>query len=275
VTAPILTSASAIIRSYLEQWGLEELQADVDRLIKDGLGTDAIQLQLQQTDAYKRRFRANADRQKAGLPVLSPAEYLSAESAYRQALQSYGLPASFYDSAEDFHDFIARDISPQEVTQRAQAAQQTWLTTDIATRTAWRDFYGLSDGAAIAAILDPAKALPIVQRMATAAQLGGLAGRNGLNADRDRFEQYADLGITAEQASDAFTAIGATLGTERSIASRFGVAYDQATAEQARLGTSGAAVRRQQELAASEQALFSARPAADQGSLTRRQGGRF
>lgn len=278
MTAPLTgaqESARTIVREYLRQWGLTELSADVDRLIREGIGSDAITIQLRDTEAYKRRFQANQAREAAGLPVLSPAEYLAAEDAYRQVLRTYGLPASFYDQPDDFHQFISRDVSPEEVNARAAAAQTTWLTTDQGVRDAWRSFYGLTDGAAIASILDPDRALPIVQRMVTAAQLGSLASRNGLGADRDRFEQYADRGITAEQAAQGFADIGQTLTTDQAIARRFGQTFTQAESEAGRIAGLASAQRKQRELAQSESALFDGRAAADARSLTRRTSGSY
>lgn len=278
MTAPLTgeqTSAKAIIRDFLRQWGLLELAPELDRLIREGLGADAITVQLRETSAYKARFRANEKREAAGLPVLSPAEYIAAEDAYRQVFRSYGLPASFYDQLSDFHEFLEKDVSPEEVNARAAAAQQTWLTSDPSVRNAWRDFYGLTDGAAIASIMDPDRALPIVQRMVTAAQLGGLAARNGLAADRGRFEQYADRGITAEQAAAGFAEIGQTLTTDQAIARRFGQTFTQAEAEAARIEGLASAQRKQRELAQSEQALFDARATADQKSLSRRTQGSY
>jgi hypothetical protein len=275
MTSPEQTSANAIIRDYLRQWGLLELAPDLDRLIREGLGADAITLQLRDTQAYKRRFQANDLREAAGLPVLSPAEYIAAEDAYRQILRTYGLPSSFYDQPDDFHGFLARDIAPEEVNARAQAAQQTWLTTDQAVRDTWRDFYGLTDGAAIASILDPDKALPIVQRMVTASRIGAEASRNGLGADRSRFEQYADRGVSVDQAAQGFAEIGQTLTTDQAIARRFGQTFTQAEAEAARITGTASAQRKQRELAQSEQALFDGRATADRSSLSRRTSGSY
>jgi hypothetical protein len=272
---PDQTSAKAIIDGYLQQWGLTELSGDVDRLVKDGLGQDAITLSLQQTQAYQKRFAGNAERTKKGLPVLSPAEYISAETAYRQVLQSYGLPANFYDQPDDFHAFIGSDVAPEEVNSRAQAAQQAFLSADPGIRQAMRDMYGLTDGAGIALFLDEDKALPIVQRMATAAQLGSAAIRNGLDTSASRFEAYADQGVTAAQATDAFSRVGQTQGIYSSIAARNGTTFDQATNEQATLLGDAGALRKQTQLAQSEKALFDSKAALDKTSLTRRTSGSY
>ena len=267
-------SASEIIKGALQQWGLTELYGDVDALIKEGLDEAAINVRLQQTEAYKRRFVANEQRIKAGLAVLSPAEYLGAEAAYRQVMQSYGIPAGLWDSADDFTNFLAKDVSPEEINDRVKVARDAFLSADEGYRQTWREFYGLSDGAGIAAILDPERAMPVINRMVAAARAGSVATRSGLEADRARLEGYVDQGYTADQLTDAFQQIGAVRSAEQGIAARFGQDFSQAESEQARLGMASAA-RKQRELYGAEQALFEARPGADKDSLSRRSAGSY
>lgn len=268
-------SAAAIIKKALSEWGLSELHSDVDRLIKEGLADDAITFELQQTSAWKRRFAANEQRVKNGLAVLTPAQYLAVEAGYRQVLQSYGIPAGFWDSADDFTDLISRDVSVAEVNERVKIARDAFLGVDPGIKRIWRDWYGLSDGAGIAALLDPDRAMPVVERMATAARAGAAAERSGLEADRGRLELYADQGFTAEQMADAFSTIGAVRSDEAAMARRFGTSFTQADAEAARIQGNGAALRKQQDLYRSEQALFDSRSTADRGSLSRNDRGRY
>jgi hypothetical protein len=114
-------------------------------------------------------------------------------------------------------------VSPNELNDRAKVAQQTWLSTDTATRDTWRNWYGLSDGAAIASILDPTKALPIVQSMAEAAKAGGAAVRNGLDANESRIRGYVDQGISADRSAQGFGEIGTVHDADQAIGRRFGV----------------------------------------------------
>jgi hypothetical protein len=275
VTTPIQETYSQILKRQLTEWGLTDLFADVDRLIKEGLGEDAINVQLQQTDAYKRRFAANEQRIARGLSALSPAEYIAVEESYRRVMQSYGLPAGFWDQVEDFTGLIARDVAPDEVNERVKTARDAFLSADTETRNMWRELYGLSDGAGIAAVLDPDRALPIVERMAATARAGATAVRNGLQADRGRLESYVDQGFSASDLTAAFGEIGTVFGAEQGMAARFGRSFSQADSEEARIRGTASALRRQQELYASEQALFDTRAAADAASLSRRQSGRF
>lgn len=275
MTSPQAQSASEIIKAQLAQWGLTDLYGDVDRLIKDGLGQDAISVQLQQTDAYKRRFAANEERVKKGLAVLSPAEYLSVEASYRQVMQSYGLPAGFYDQPEDYTKLISADVSPAEVNERVKQARDVFLSADEGTRAVFRDFYGLTDGAGIAAMLDPERAMPILNRMTTAAKAGAAAQANGLTADRGRLELYADQGKTADQLTEAFGQIGATRNAESAMAQRFGRNFDQAASEAAVIQGTASARKEQQLLYGSEQALFQARAGADKATLNRKTTGSY
>jgi hypothetical protein len=154
-------------------------------------------------------------------------------------------------------------------------AQEAFLGADPALRQQWRDMYGLSDGAGIAALLDEDKAMPIVNRMATAAKAGASAVRNGLNADTSRLESYADQGYSSDQLDQAFSQIGATRQAETAMANRFGQQFGQADAEASRIQGLASARRKQQELYSSEQALFDGRAAADKTSLNRRSSGSF
>lgn len=272
---PVQASASLIIADQLAQWGLQTLAPTVNSLIRQGFGTDAITLQLEDTPEFKARFSGNDLRRKSGLPVLSPAEYIATERSYRQVLNQFGIPAGFYDSQSSMAQLIANDMSPDELKTRASDAQAVWLSHDASTRTAWQSMYGLTDGAGIAAILDPETALPIVQRMTTAAQIGGAAVQNGLGVDRSRFEQYADQGVTQSQAQKAFGQLGQTFGTERQLADRFGTSWTQAQAEQADLGLDGQAAQKQNTLYDAEKALFSARGSADNNTTSTRASGSY
>lgn len=272
---PTQQGAWDIINQQLDQWGIGDLGDAAKQLIISGLDQNAILIELQNTPQYQTRFSGNAARIKAGLPALSPADYVSTEAAYRQVLSQYGLPSGFYDTQQHLADFIAKDVSPQELDTRAQIAQQTWLSNDQETKDTWRQFYGLSDGAAIASILDPGLATPIVQRMANAAKWGGDASRLGIDANQQRLEQYSDQGYTDAQVQKGLQQVAVEQGTMNKLANRFGQNYNQATAESADIQNDAKAQATRQSLISNEQSLFQSRASADMVSLTRSQGGQF
>lgn len=273
--SPQNQSAFDIINDQLNQWGIGELADAARQLILQGLDSNAVTIELQNTPQYQQRFSGNADRIKAGLPALTPAQYVATEQSYKQVLSQFGLPAGFYDSPQALHDFIAKDVSPQELQSRAQIAQQVWLSNDADTKTAWRSFYGLSDGTAIANILDPKTALPIIQREANAAQAGGEMLRQGLSPDQQRLEGYSDQGYTVAQMDKGIQQTAAEQQTMGGLSQRFGIGYDQGTALDATIGNNATALATRQRLISNETALFSSRSAADSAALGRNQNGQF
>lgn len=278
MTSPITAdtaSAQKILEDQLRKWGIPELVKDLGALIKQGLDAPAIIVELSNSEAYKKRFAGNEERRKKGLPVLAPGEYIAAENSYQTVLRTYGLPANFYDQRSDFTQFIANDVSPDELNERAGIAQQVWLSKDETTKGVWRSFYGLTDGAAIASILDPGKALPVVQRMSNASRFGAEAVRQGLAADKGRLETYSDLGLTQDAVAQGFARIGQTQGANEKIAQRFGQTFGQAEAEAATLTGTASAQRKLSQLQQNEQALFESKAAAESGALSRTRSGRF
>ena len=93
--------------------------------VQNGMSADTIAIELQNTSEYKQRFGANDARVKAGLPALSPSEYLATERSYRQIMQAAGMPLGFYDdSPNDFSRWLEMDVSPTEVKARVDAASE-------------------------------------------------------------------------------------------------------------------------------------------------------
>lgn len=272
---PTKVGAAQVIRAQLREWGIEDLYADVLRLMKQGLSEDAIIIQLQDTDSYKKRFAANELRRKAGLAALSPAEYVATETQYRSVMRSYGLPAGFYDSNDDLVRFLGNDVSPAELATRAQVAQQVWLTGNQEYKSVWTDFYGLSDGDAIAAILDPKAALPIIEQKRVATQIAAAGRRNNVDVERDRAEYFTTLGIDENAAIKAYGDIGQVAGVDSAIAQRFGTTFGQEDEEDARLLGLASARRKQRELYGKETALFSGGSGVDRATFARPQSGAY
>ena len=265
---PLTAGAAAIINDQLTQWGIVGLGPDVIKLLQQGLDPSALMIELQNTDAYKKRFAANEARKKAGLRVLPPAEYVATETSLKGVLRQFGMPPGFYDTNSDIQKFLESDVSPAELQDRAQVAQQVWLTGPQENRDWWKSHYGLSDGAAIAAILDPKRAVGLVQRQAQAAAIGGTAMTQGLGVGTARAEQLASAGVTQGQAAQGYSDIAGALGTDTAIAQRFGQSLNQGDEEDARLLGLASAQRKIKDLQAAESGLFAGRGAATGGALS-------
>ena len=227
--------AYAALTSLFNGYGLQSLAGKIFDYIQKGYSADTISILLQDTSEYKQRFAANEQRKDRGLPILSPAEYLSTEASYRQLMRQSGLPEGFYDQPSDFTSFISKDVSPSELKSRVDLASQATALAPPAYKEALRQMYGLSEGTITAYFLDADRALPIIQREAAAAAIGAEALKRGLSIS-SKAEEYALSGVTQEQAAQAYGSIADNLPKYATFSSAFGEEIDQADFEQAMFG---------------------------------------
>jgi hypothetical protein len=197
--------AARALAALFEAYGLGSLAPAIVNYIQQGYSADTVTLLLQDSPEYKARFKGNEARQKAGLPVLSPSEYLSVESAYREVMSNAGVPRGFYDQPSDFEKWITDDVSPTEIKQRVDAAQQMIQSADQGALAAFRKFY--SEGDLIAYALDPTRAAPLVGKQFEAAKIAGAAADQGLAVGRELSENLAANGVSRDQARQGFGVI--------------------------------------------------------------------
>lgn len=269
--------AFAALQSLFESYGLGSLAPKIFDFVKQGYGGDTISLLLQDTPEYKERFAANIARQKAGLAVLSPGQYLATEAAYRQVLQASGLPKGFYDTHADFTNWIATDVSPTEIKERADEATAV-VTGNPELREAVRQMYGVSEGDVAAYFLDQSRGEPILRKQLAAAEIAaqGLARGFGVSPNAERF---AAQGITAAQAAQGYGVIGETFAPMQGLAQIYGTNWTQGEAELAVFepGTLGGlaqqqpgsetASAKQRRLASQERAAFASTRGISSGAL--------
>lgn len=258
--------AYAAVVNLFNSYGLSTLAPKIFNFVQQGYSSDTISILLQSTPEYQQRFAGNAIREKNGLSVLSPAEYLATEASYYQVVKSAGLPANFYDSHSDFVNWIGNDVSATEVQSRVNMAQQ-------ATKAAPPDLVqalgvmGVPTSSLVAYFLDDSKALPILQQQFNAAQIGASALRNGLAMDANRATTFANMGISVDQANQAYQQIGMTLPTLEMLGQVYNQTYNQTTAENNLLMGNAQAALQTQKLGAQEKSAFSGTSAINQQSL--------
>lgn len=259
-------NAEVMLTNMLKQYGLDALSGDIMGFIQQGYSNDNIMVKLQDTDAYKTRFAGNADRIKNGLNALNPADYISLENSYRQVLESNGLPKGFYDQHSDFQSWIGGDVSPNEINTRAQMASDAVNNSDPTYLQALRQM-GLSDGDLVASMLDRTRALPVLQKVVNASKIGAAALKQGLNFDPTKASKFADMGVTAQQANNAYQTIGEALPAAQRLSTIYGDGVNQSDLEDEMLGSSGPASAKRKALAQQEAASFNGARAATPQSL--------
>jgi hypothetical protein len=259
-------SAYDILYNEFNKYGLGSLVEDVKGLIQSNVSPSQFSLELQNTKAYQQRFSANQDRIKAGLRALTPAEYVGLEDQYQNIMRNYGLPATYYtkDSTgkqSGFDKFLSGDVSASELEDRIATAQQRVVNSNPEVLQALRQFYpDISNADILAYALDPQNALTNIKRKVTAAEIGGAALAQGLQAQGGTAESLAGQGITKAQAQQGYSEVAGILPRGSQLADIYGeTPYTQATAESEVFGTAGAAeaAKKRKKLSALEQASFS------------------
>jgi LysM repeat protein len=269
-------SVGKIVADRFAKFGLATLGAKILDLARQGYTEDTITLELQNTPEYQQRFAANAQRIKKGLSVLTPAEYLSNEDAYRQTLRAYGLTQ--FDNDAYVRQFIENDVSPSELSTRVSMAVQRVQNADPAIARTLKDYYGIGSADMVAYVLDPNQQLPKIQRQIAAAEIGVAARVQGLETGVTVAEQLAAQGITQAEAQKGYATIADILPTAQKLSEIYGTTlpgYNQAEAEQEVFNTLASAQRKRKALTEREIASFSGKSGTTKASLLSTTGGQY
>jgi hypothetical protein len=269
-------NAILVLTDRFNRYGLASLVPRIRELAISGATESTITLQLQESEEYKQRFRANQDRIKKGLRVLDPSDYLNIEDDYRQILRAYGLKQ--FDNDDYVTQFIANDISTTELSNRVVTAVQRVQNADSAILNTLRSFYGISDNDLVAYVLDPNQQYQKIERQVAAAEIGAAAGIQGLKTGVAVAEQLAAQGITKAQAQKGYATIADILPTAEKLSDIYKSTedeYRQSEAEQEVFNTLASAQRKRTKLAQRELAAFSAQSGLGKSSLSSQLGGTF
>jgi hypothetical protein len=277
-------SAYDLLYSQFKQYGLEALIAPLQNLITEGVPASEFTIRLRETEAYKKRFAANAQRIAKGLTAISEAEYLGLEDQYQNIMRNYGLPAEYYTRGDmgiqsGFEKFIANDVSAAELEDRVMTAQSRVMNANPEVLASLKAFYpDITNGDILAYTLDPTKGLTDIKRKVTAAEIGGGAMQAGLGITGTRAGELTAAGITKQQAQQGFGTIAGGLERGSQLASIYGEnPYTQTTAEQEVFGLAGKteAEKQRKKLTGLEKATFSGQTGLSSGALVRDRAGAY
>ena len=259
-------SAYDLLYQQFNDMGIGSLVEPLKQFITEGISPAEFTLRLQQTPEYQQRFAANKDRIAKGLAAITPAEYIALEDQYQNIMRNYGLPESYYakgnlGTQEGFQKLIGSDVSATELENRIATAQQRVINSNPEVLKALKQFYpDINNADILAYALDPKNALNDIQRKVSAAEIGGAALSQGLQAQGGTAESLAGYGITKAQAQQGYTDIAGMLPTASKLSDIYGQgAYTQGTAEAEVFNTAGAAnaIAKRKKLTGLETAAFS------------------
>jgi hypothetical protein len=260
-----LTSLTARFTKY----GLQSLVPKIRELVINGSTESTIAFELQETEEYKQRFKANTARLAKGLAVLDAGTYIGMEDSYRQALRAYGLKQ--FDTDDYVSQFIANDISANELSNRIVTAVQRVQNADPAITSQLREFYNIGQNDLVAYVLDPNQQFQKIERQVQAAEIGVAARRQGLQAGVGVAEQLAAQGVTQAEAQKGYATIADILPDAKRLSDIYGTTlegYDQAQGEQEVFNQLASAQRRRQKLTQREIAAFGGQSGLSTKALT-------
>ena len=278
-------SAYDLLYAEFSAYGLGSLVEPLRGLIQSGASPAEFSIKLRESEPYKKRFSANAQRISKGLKAINEATYLGLEDQYQNILRNAGLPESYWKRGdlgvqESFTNFIANDVSAVELEDRVSTAQQRLIYANPEVSIALKNFYpDISNGDLLAYALDPTKGLEQIKRRITAAEIGSSAVQLGLATNVTDAEYLARYGVTKAQAQQGYRTAAEILPTASKLSdiyARQGLgAYTQQTAEQEIFNVPGAAeaAAKRRKLTELETASFSGR--AGMGALARDRAGAF
>jgi hypothetical protein len=257
--------AYALLKEVFINYGLEELVPAITKLMSNNVGPNQASLMLKTNPeynaAYIKRFAGNEARRKAGLNVLSEAEYLDLENSYSQTLNAYGVKNYFGTTTEAkrnaMANIIGNDISATEFKDRVETVVTRVNNADPKIKETLKNFYDIKDDDLTSYFLNPKDNLPKLQEKVTAAEIGAAAANQKLAYSKATAEDLARFGITKEQAQEGYSTIGEIMPTATKLGEIYGDQYTQATAEQEVFKGTASAKRKRQQLAEREAASFS------------------
>ncbi len=267
--------AFALLKDIFAQYGLEDLASTIEGYMKDDVGVNQATLLLKQTPAYQTRFAGNQMRLKAGLNVLSEAEYLSLENSYSETLKAYGQAGYFgVDRAArqaKLAAAIGADISAVEFKDRVSTVVDRVTNADPAVKSTLRSFYGITDEDLVGYFLNPKENLPRLKEKVTSAEIGTSAFAQGLTSNVASAEELAKYGVDLETARKGYATIADILPTASKLGDIYkeeGIKYTQGMAEEETFKGLASAQRKRQRLAEKEIASFSGQSGVTRGSLS-------
>lgn len=258
---PEQTSAFAQVRETLNEYGLGSLSDWAWQEIVNGATPTQVSLDLMERPEFVQRFPAIEARRAAGLPPISPAEYVAYEQQARQMMRNAGLPTGFFDDNGDVTKLISGDVSLAELSQRiSDEGFARVARAPAAVRDAFAEFFGVQGDAALAALfLDPERSRPILERMATTADIAGRARDAGLALGFGRSDELAGYGLAGAQVGQAAAGVAANAGLFAETVSENTDLTAEGTGLDAALGLSGTAQRALERRGQERVAAFSGR----------------
>ena len=192
----------ATLRGLMNDYGLSSLMGKIESYVKTGLDGDAVVAMIRDTQEYRDRFPAMAALSSKNRAI-SEAAYIDFERNAAGLERAYGLPAGMLGK-DSVTNLITNEVSAQELENRVTMAAAGAFQASQEVRDTFRDYYGIESGGLTAYFLDPAKALPLLNKQYASAQIGAEAQMQDFAIASGMAERLNEAGITQQEARQGF-----------------------------------------------------------------------
>lgn len=225
---------------------------------------------MRQSEEYKKTFAGNLN--PDGVTVkYSEAEYLNIVDAYKRKIESLGVNADLIMTSDRQQKLIENVVSPDEFGTRMSALYNSVVTAIPQVKEFYKTNFDrdLTDVEILASAIDPKigqdiisgaiGARDVLAQRIVRAEIGGQALAAGYDISQSQAEALRQMGISGEQAQQAFQQAGQIAGIAARQGRQLGATQAEAAIEIVE-GLSGqeAEQRRLEKLLAQQQAESSA-----------------
>jgi hypothetical protein len=254
--------ASDRLTALFTSYGLGSLASFINKRIMDDVSEEMVLVELYDQPEYKLRF-PGMESLRAKKRTITEKEYMDIEKAMTQTARFFDLPKGFYDNPDDFGKLIGGEVSAKEYQDRLQVGQDLAREMNPAARAQLQEFYNVGEGGITAYVLDPDRALALIQKQSKAAQFVGfgrlsgfkLEGINAAQAEQIAgTEAYAKL--SGQQLQQALGQAAQLRQTQSRLTGIEGEVYDEGEALKAVIEGSPEAILASQQRAQREGARF-------------------
>ncbi len=213
---------------------------------------------IKNTQAWQDRFGwVMGQREKKGLSNITEGEIIGLERQYRQMLSEADLPSKFWNEREDFHRWIANDVSPNEIQERVDLAEQWVNNRDKDYVKTMRDFYGIGKKDLVAYALDRKKGIEFLKQRAAAAEIGAVGRDTKLDSIGKNFsETLVDKGFSGDSVRGAFADAAVEEENLKDLASLSGTSLREKAIVKSKLGMAPGVTKKIERLKSQERARF-------------------
>lgn len=254
---------------------IAQLGGFIDQQILDGRSGEEIQLNIRQTEAWKKRFAGNELLRQAGLPEFSASEYLQAEKTYAQILSNSGL--GDLSRRETFTSLIGGNISATELQDRIFGAYDRVINADeelAKELSKLREFGGLTNADLAKSLLLGKDGAAVLQRKIAAAEITSEASRRGLRSELGANELLS-LGVNRAEAAAGFEKVAQATAGLTQLANIYGSQTEGLQKELEQEQFTGLQSQRRKRLARQELSSFSGQSGSASVSLQRDRAGQL